>query len=576
MPAMDEAQPGGGPVPAPRGPHPAVSAVVSALLLWASFPPVDWGWLAWAALVPLFLLVQSRRAPLALYLGVWAGGMAFWTLAVQWIRLTDPSAWLAWLAMALALSIFWPLFLVLARLAVLRLGLPLMIAAPIVWVALEYVRAYYVSGFPWYYLAHSQYAVLPLIQVSDLTGSLGVSLLVALVNAWLVDLLTLPLLRPGLSEVRLTPPQARRLGTVVVLLVATLGYGAFRMATSRFRPGPRIALLQSNILPRHQSEKDSKKIPEIDYPAKILETYERLIGLALRSDETPDLIVWPETSYPYAHAWIDPALDAETLDRQARQIIATITGESWRSRSLTVSAHLAGWADRLGIPMLVGVNNYDHRPAGLSKFNSAVLVAPREPAPRFYHKVHLVPFGEYIPLIKTFPWLTVLTPYHGETIPSLNFGPGPSWFDLGPYRLSVAICFEDTVPQLIRRFFHEAPEGRHPDVLINMSNDGWFGASSEHEMHLFVSVFRAIEHRVPLARSANTGISAIVDGDGRILRRYRTAESGVIQGVVPLDDRTTLYTAWGDWLGRSCLAVTIGLVPLSLFWRGRRPARTAS
>ena len=114
-------------------------------------------------------------------------------------------------------------------------------------------------------------------------------------------------------------------------------------------------------------------------------------------------------------------------------------------------SHLSVWADRLGVPMLVGVNNYDHRPGGLAKYNSAVLYEPKGLAPRFYHKIHLVPFGEYVPLIKTFPWLTALTPYHGETVPSLNFGPGPAWFDVGPYRFAAAICFEDTVPQVVRR-----------------------------------------------------------------------------------------------------------------------------
>ena len=148
-------------------------------------------------------------------------------------------------------------------------------------------------------------------------------------------------------------------------------------------------------------------------------------------------------------------------------------------------------------------------------------------------------------MIETFPWLTAFTPYHGTHVPSLSFGRGPVWIDLGPYRLAAAICFEDTVPQVVRRFFREAKDGRHPDVLLNLSNDGWFHGSSEHDMHLAVSVFRAVENRVPLARAANTGVSAIVDGNGRVLKKLPKLEQDVLAGDVPLDDRSALYSRVG-------------------------------
>src|SRR5207245_1609768 len=127
----------------------------SGFLLWLAFPPAGWGWLAWIALTPLFLLIRSDKPRWAIYLGAWLGGELFWLLSIQWVRLSEPNtAWLAWLVMATVLSFWWPAFLVLARLGVRRLKLPLMLAAPVVWVALEFVRAFIVSGFPWYYLAH--------------------------------------------------------------------------------------------------------------------------------------------------------------------------------------------------------------------------------------------------------------------------------------------------------------------------------------------------------------------------------------------------------------------------------------
>ena len=549
----------------PVGSHPVVPAVGSALLLWTTFPPADWSWFAWVALAPLFLLIRSERPARSVYLGAWAGGMVFWTLAIQWVRLTDPSAWLAWLVMALALSAFWPLFLALARLAVRRLNLPLMLAAPVVWVGLEYARAYVATGFPWYYLAHSQHAVLPVIQVADLTGSLGVSFAIALVNAWVVDLLTLPLLRPTSRGPRLTARQSIRLGVVLTMLGAMLGYGAYRIGTAGFRKGPRIALLQSSFVQRYKESKS---------PHELAAIYYGMVARAARAEPRPDLIVWPETSYPYNFVAIEPGLDPAALDRQVKTVIPAFTVADRLAQRDAILADLHGMTDRLGVAMLVGSLTYDHRADGLSRYNSAILTRPGVASVQSVNKLHLVPFGEYVPLIETFPWLVRLTPYNGSHIPSLTFGREPAWLDLGPLRLAAAICFEDTVPHVVRRFFREAKDGRHPDLLVNLSNDGWFHGSSEHEMHLAVSVFRAVENRVPLVRAANTGVSAIVDGNGRVLKSLPTLKQDVLVGEAPLDDRVGLYSSWGDWFGQTCLAVTIGLVPLGLFWpnRYRRPA----
>lgn len=562
MPSPSPVEAGASPAP---GTHPVVPAVGSALLLWTTCPPADWGWLAWVALVPLFLLIPSRRSSRALYGGVWAGGMVFWTLSIQWVRLSDESAWLGWLVMAFALSLFWPAFFALARLAVLRLGLPLMIAAPVVWVALEYVRAYVATGFPWYYLAHSQHLVLPVIQVADLTGSLGVSFLIALVNAWVADLLSLPLLRPTPSGSRLTRPQTIRLAVVVVSVGFTLGYGAYRLGTASFRDGPRVALLQSSLI---QQLKESKK------PEEIVAIYHALIARATRAAKRPDLIVWPETSYPYGFVSIAKELSPASLERQVKDVLRNFTVEQRIAQRDAIATDLHGLADQTGVPMLVGSITSGHQVDGFSKYNSAILFLPGVKSEQSFHKMHLVPFGEYVPLIEMFPWLTILTPYHGGHIPSLRFGPEPIWLALGPYELAPAICFEDTVPHVVRRFFREAPDGRHPDLVVNLSNDGWFRGSSEHDMHLAVSVFRCIENRVPLARAANTGVSAIVDGNGRVVASLPKLKEDVLSEVVPLDDRASFYSRWGDWLGQLCLAITIGLIPLA--YLRPKPAQTAA
>ncbi len=200
-----------------------LAGVSSALLLWMSFPPVEWNWLAWIAVAPLFWLVTWRGKPLSVYASAWLGGMVFWLLAVAWLRMIDPDAWLAWLVMAFVFSWWWPAFLALSRWAVFRLKVPLILAAPIIWVGLEYWRAYFLlGGFPWYYLAHSQFRRLYLIQIADFASSLGVSLLIAIVNALLVDLLTLPLFRSSSRDPGCTPRQNVRLCFVTILLGTTL------------------------------------------------------------------------------------------------------------------------------------------------------------------------------------------------------------------------------------------------------------------------------------------------------------------------------------------------------------------
>ncbi|MDR3622038.1 MAG: apolipoprotein N-acyltransferase [Paludisphaera borealis] len=546
--------------------HPVIAGITSGLFLWSAFPPIEWSWLAWIALAPLFQLVVERGPRLRLYLGAWVGGLVFWTLSLQWVRLTDATAWVAWLAMALAFSFWWPGFLALARLAVLRLRLPLMLAAPILWVGLEHVRAHLLSGFPWYYLGHSQYRSLHLIQIADIAGALGVSFLIALVNAWIVDLLSLPLLYKSATGTRLRPKQAARLWVLGACLGGTILYGAYRLSTADFRDGPRLALIQSNIEQKYKNDAD---------PFQIREKLRVLATRATAREPKPDLIVWPETSYPYGFVAIDPATSADTLKQQVGKISETITPEFWRDKQKDIAEDLHGMTDSLAAPMLVGSIVYNHKPDSFNKYNSAILVEPQSRTVQMYNKIHLVPFGEYIPFLERMPWLMFFTPYRNGYVPTLNFGDAYNLLNLGAYRIAVGICFEDTVPHLTRRFFSDAPGDRQPDLLVDLSNDGWFHGSAELDMHLAVSVFRTIENRVPLARAVNTGISALIDGNGRILQTLPRLTEGVLQVTVPLDGRVGMYSSLGDWLGLSCLAVCIGLAPVGAIYKRRTKPNAA-
>jgi len=536
----------------PGGRPPLLLAVLSALILWSAFPPTNWWWLAWVGLAPFFSLILSNRSTRSLYLSAWVGGFVFWLLSIQWVRLTDRDAWLAWVVMALVLSVWWPGFLLLTRVAVRRFHAPIMLAAPTVWVGLEYIRAHILTGFAWYYLAHTQHQNLPMIQVADLFGTLSISILIALTNAWLVDIARLPLRDIAGPTWRISKEQLARGSIVLALLFATASYGFYRLGTAQFREGPVIGLLQSNL---EQSLKDPNNRD------LIINIYETLTQRALRQPKPPDLLVWPETSYPLPFVVRDPAVDDPTFERFAREYNPETGRDYWSFWEKDSRRYLQDWSNAAETPMLVGSLFYHFEPRGLSRYNSAILFKPNAKTIERYDKIHLVPFGEYIPLIKLFPWLTVLTPYQGRTIPSLNFGTKPTEFRLDEYRIATAICFEDTIPQAVRRFFR-APDVPQPDVVVNLSNDGWFKGSSEHDTHLATSVFRAIENRVPLARAANMGYSAIIDGNGQVRATVAKGTEGVLVAPIPLDDRTSYYSMWGDWLGTICLILTTLILPV--------------
>ncbi len=419
------------PEPSKRS-HPGVAAVTSALLLWFAFPPADRGYLAWIALAPLFLLVRREDTPRRLYGGAWLGGLLFWLLAVEWVRLADDAAWLAWVALATILSLWWPLFLAVARLATRRLKVPLMVAGPIIWVGMEFARTHLFSGFPWYNLAHSQYRYMPLIQISDVTGAWGLSWLIALVNTWWVDLLTLPLRRGTSKRSRVARSQVVRGLIVAGLFLANLGYGWERLATARFRPGPRVAVVQTDL---EQAYKNENRDPNV-----MLKDLETLVAKAAFGAPRPDLVVWPETCFPYGFITIDPALGEKALAAQAREIDPELTAEILRKEHKLSAHRLHDWADATKVAMLVGSSEHVFGAGGPYRYNSSILFEPGTTREQSYHKQHLVPFGEYLPM----SWLVVFTPYEAGRVPHLDPGRSAAPLRFKDWRIADAICFEDT------------------------------------------------------------------------------------------------------------------------------------
>jgi apolipoprotein N-acyltransferase len=515
----------------------------------------------WFALAPLFLLIRSDRSRRAIYLGSWLGGFAFWLLAVHWVWWTDPIGLAGLGRDGGVLSFDVALFLLLARFATRRLGLPLMIAGARSLVALEYLRAHGPTALPWYYLAHGQYRMIYLTQIADFSGALGLSFVIAVVNAFWVDGLTRPLFRPqpaeGSARARMTREFRVRVVVAAALVAGTLAYGAFRVASARFREGPRVAMLQSSEVQYHDSERRKDQ-------NALLGLYESLILRAANARPRPDLIIWPETAFPFPFVEIDPKIDPKVLDAQAKQIGPDSIGEDWRWRERDSKGYFARRMADPGIAMMVGSSYYLFRNSGFNRYNSAILFQPGGVANQAYHKLHLVPFGEYVPLIDVFPWLMALTPYRGTRPNFLEFGAEPAWFRFGRYSLATAICFEDTLPQVVRRFFSESKDGRQPDLLVNLSNDGGSTRRPSTRCTWRSACSGASRTGSPWPGRSIPGISAVVDGNGRIVASLPKLKQDVLVASVPLDDRVAPYSRWGDWLGLSCLAATIGMVPLGL------------
>ena len=250
---------------------------------------------------------------------------------------------------------------------------------------------------------------------------------------------------------------------------------------------------------------------------------------------------------------------------------------------------LTEMSQQSGASLIIGIDTLEAQPKGYRHFNSAAFVRPEMGLVNRYDKVHRVLFGEYIPLRDSLPWLHRLTPFPADF--GIDAGEATALFDTEDFRFAPIICFEDTVPHLVRNIVDAAgkPEqGNKPiDCLVNVTNDGWFHGSSELDQHLITALFRAVECRTPMVRAVNTGISAFIDGDGVVVEpdvfidgddkgrnSMRDPETGkwhkqlnaALVHNVPLDDRSSLYVRGGDWFAGTCCFFVVfvamfGLVP---------------
>lgn len=504
-------------------------AVASGLVLVLAFPGFNLNFLAWVGLVPLFFAIDGKKAAQA-FLISYASGLVFFLGSIYWlVHVTLPGM----IVLALYLAFFFGAFGATASLALspsknLSIRVLYYIALfliPAAWVTCEWFRANLFSGFGWAALGYSQSLSLPLIQIADITGVYGVSFVIVMIN--IAIFLTLK----GQQERGSTIEPSMVIAIVIVFIC--LGYGYLRMNNIFTGDMIKVTVIQGNI---PQDEKWDMVFRE-----KIMKKYERLTEKAAK--EKSDLVVWPETSVP---GFVEA--EPDLLERMKKLVLDIKT------------------------PLLAGTLREDRRVKD-RYYNSASLFLSDGNIEATYDKIHLVPFGEYIPLKNIFSFVEKIAP---APIGDVTKGKDYTVFSLMIHRSSKAkdaivrstrkanfsclICFEDMFPDIAREFVKKGA-----NFLVNITNDAWYKRTAAAWQHVEGSVFRAVENRVAVVRATNTGVSCFIDQKGKITDRVEEAgESLFVDGFrtseVLMTNIRTFYNLYGDLFVYICIVSTILLI----------------
>ncbi|NDY71368.1 apolipoprotein N-acyltransferase [Desulfobacter hydrogenophilus] len=488
---------------------PLIPALASGLMLFSAFPGPGFYPVAFFALVPLWLSIDRLDAKQAFYTGI-GTGIGFYLPLIYWIcptmskygGLNPLAAMSCLLLLILYLSVYTGVF----ALAMKKIPVPEGLVpfwGAVAWVALEYIRTYLFSGFPWGVLGYSQYSNLILIQTADTFGVLGISFLLVLANGIIVTAFKALFQRAWPGKINMAG-----LSLGMALLCIAFIYGHFELAKIRGQlngaPSRKISVIQANI---SQDRKWDK--------AFITETIDRYSRLSLQAIPC-DLVVWPETAVPFYYG-MDP-VPSNRVDALVR---------------------------KAGTFFLIGIPAAQPSDQGFLYYNRACMLSPLALPKGYYDKHHLVPFGEYVPFKKLLWFAQKLTAGAGDFskgktgVVPLKFGTGTT---------GVLICFEILFPNIAREFVLNGA-----DILTTMTNDAWFGRTQAALQHFSIAVFRAVENRRSVVRAANTGISGFVDPSGAILEKTDIFTTCALTRQVPVMSGKSFYTRHGDLAAKACL-----------------------
>jgi apolipoprotein N-acyltransferase len=542
---------------------PRFLAVVTGALLVFAYPKFDCGFVTWVALIPLFCAVRDRSPREGFRLG-WLSGFVFFFFVFNWIWHVTASGWpaleelmavLSWLwgqavvaLLAAYLAVYFGLWGAATSAATRRFhsggagaNLAVMLLLSAAWVAQEWLRGWVITGFPWNKLGDSQHAnsgaALGLAQIADITGVYGISFVLCLFNLGIV--LTLEKFRRDRGFGR-RPHFEMFVATGLLLLSWQYGMRAVMRHQAGGEPLT-VTLIQPNL---PQEVKEDKALGDLTR-AKLRELTEAAVAVS-----KPQLILWPETATPEYFRW-------------DRECFLTISNAITRTGAylLTGSMDIDGWEN----------------PKTARAYNAAFLVQPNLRIQKPYWKMHLVPFGEYVPLEHWLPFMKYMTPIPG----SFDAGGEYTLQRLQSPAVNIAplICFEDTFAYLPRNFVR-----RGATLLVNVTNDGWFKESAGAYQHAACAVFRAIETRTPMIRCANNGLSGYVDTLGRIVDSihggpnndiFITGWKTMTVPVPPADVARplTFYVRYGDVFAFGCIGLTLVWAIGEIFTRYARRHR---
>ena len=477
------------------------------------------------ALAPLLVALHDVSPRRSFLLGL-VTGIIFFTGTLYWITqvmavyggLPTIVAVLINALLIAYLSLFPALFAMIVGRLSLAAGPRALLAAPFVWVATELGRTYLLTGFPWVLLGYSQVTNLPVAQLASVCGVFGLSGLVAGVSASLAYPALCQLTPAARQRTRISVlANYRPLIAMLALVLAIGGWGMFRVRRGELtRTGDpvTVGLIQGNV---DQADKwDQRRATGIF--SEYLAMTRKAIG------EGAQIVLWPESSIPFYFEEDKPA--AEEVRALARQ------------------SH---------VPLLVGSDQIDRSTPPTRYYNSAFLVRPDGSTGAVYRKMHLVPFGEYVPMKQVLFFARHLV----EAVSDFSAGDTAVLLPVRGHLMSTAICYEIVYPDLVRTFAAGGSE-----LLSTITNDAWFGRTSAPYQHFAQASMRAIENGRYLVRSANTGISGIVDPYGRVLAQTGIFQQAVVVGEARFIQQRTIYSFIGDVFAYAAAVLTLAALVL--------------